>query len=191
MKVWSGKIIKIFWGWIVIWSAKPLTKVVRDALAPFPPGIKMCFWWLDGIYPHTFFVLQDVSLSTYRSAHYPITHLCWINNASGVSSSSRLCVAQTKTTQTAEQGIWYLNHLSWLLLTWRNTVSTLSSSQMSKLLVLSLRQSQATLWWRLFSVGYIRSLVLPRAHDHRTVDWPVNWELCLLAQLSLHQNGPV
>ena len=63
-----------------------------------------------------------------------------------------------------------LNHLNWLLSTWRSNSSTLSFSRMSELLTLSLWLSSATLQGKLISAACIRELILsslPRAHDHR------------------------
>ena len=53
-----------------------------------------------------------------------------------------------------------LNHLNWLLSTWRSSVSNLSLSEMSKLLNLSLRLSPATLRRKLISAACICNLIL-------------------------------
>ena len=53
-----------------------------------------------------------------------------------------------------------LNHLNWLLWTWRSSGSTLSSSRMSELLTLSLRLSPDTLRRKLISDACIHHLIL-------------------------------
>lgn len=69
---------------------------------------------------------------------------------------------------------------------------------MSELLTLSLNVSPAALQRKLLWNASICNLILwsvPRAHDHswgfNNVDWLVNQELCLPAQLHIHHNSPV
>lgn len=62
-----------------------------------------------------------------------------------------------------------------LLLMWRSSNSTLRPSQMTELLILSLRERPASLWRKLIftlvsAVSFFRSL--PRAYHHNGVKWP-------------------
>ena len=88
-----------------------------------------------------------------------------------------------------------LSHLSWLLSMWRSSGSTPSSSRVTELLTLSIREHPATLRRKLTSAACIQVLILSATTqmfmtigEGRNVDWPVNQELCLSAQVSLHHD---
>jgi len=76
------------------------------------------------------------------------------------------------------------NHLSWLVLRQRGSGSTLRSFWMVELLALSLKPSPATLISATCICDLIRSVTTQ-------MSWPVNWKLCLSAQLPLYHNGPM
>ena len=79
---------------------------------------------------------------------------------------------------------------------WRSSGSTPSSSQVTELLILSLRErltNEETHFTR-FSLGSYSFGHDPKymtIGEGRNVDWPVNWELRVLAQLFLHHDRPI
>lgn len=83
----------------------------------------------------------------------------------------------------------FLTQLNCHLSMWRSSGSPLSTSWMTKLLTLPLRESSAAPWRKLISTASVISLFrseLLAVGEGRSIDRPEKWQLCFQSQLSLY-----